>query len=354
MPALAVLQVRLPAARKQNSSLWIQHPSANKEKQTQTQNNGSLNTVLHRNCEWRSWMFIALRTQSASPTKVKFTQDSFTRSNVRVPESVFERSPQLAMNAVAYGAMSSPRYCWGESRNPPSLVCYVMTSISLLFSTLFSSSSPNNEPYLYAQGILRDNCATNISQPSAQKLTLSPPNLVSTPPDHLRHRYCHQKHQGVMQFPIRGLGNLQSLIVGGDQGVTRRQGQGKTTPAFHARWVNYRTSGPRRYVAVAARNLTVKIPPTYGRSSREASSAGALCPCMSKGATGGRWKATEGRWDGIWRATAFWRATAGLDMWRSLSGTLGMLGGIPIMMGAGKDWILRSMWRRGATDLYDT
>lgn len=150
-----------------------------------------------------------------------------------MPESASERNPQLAMNAVAYDAMSSPRYCSGELRNPPSLVCFVVTSISLLFSTLFSSSSPNNEPYLNTlkASILRDKSATTVSQPSTQNLTLSPPNLTSTLPDHLRHRIISRGVKGVMQFPHGVLGRLQRWIVGGDRGERRNQGKGKTTPS---------------------------------------------------------------------------------------------------------------------------
>lgn len=78
-----------------------------------------------------------------------------------------------------------------------------------------------------------------------------------------------------------------------------KSGEGEGDAAFHARRINPRTSGLGRYAAVVTKNPTAKTPPTYGRSRREASAAGALCPCMSEAATGGRGRATGGRRDGI-------------------------------------------------------
>lgn len=205
------------------------------------------------------------------------------------------------MNAVAYDAMSSPRYCSGELRNPPSLVCFVVTSISLLFSTLFSSSSPNNEPYLNTlkASILRDKSATTVSQPSTQNLTplSSKPDLdTSRPPPTPNYQ---QRRQGSDAISAWCAWKIAEVDRWRRPRREEKSGEGEDDAILHVRRINPRTSGLGRYVAVGPRNPTAKKPPTYGRSRREASAAGALCPCMSKAATGGRGRATGGRRDGI-------------------------------------------------------
>lgn len=138
------------------------------------------------------------------------------------------------MNAVAYDAMSSPRYCSGELRNPPSLVCFVATSISLLFSTLFSSSSPNNQPYLNTQGIHPSGQICN-DRLSTFHTTLNPLSTISdldastsSPTPNYQ-----QRHQGVMQSPHRVLGNCKggvSLEATEARGEIRGRGRRRRRP----------------------------------------------------------------------------------------------------------------------------
>ena len=173
-------------------------------------------------------MFIAFQTQSASPTKWIFTQHSLKRFNIQVPESVSERSPQLAMNAVVYDAMPSPRYCSGELRNPPSLVCFEVTSISLLFSTLCSSSSPNNEPYLNTQSIHPSVqiCNDRLSTFHTKLNPLSATSDLDTSRPSPTPNY-HQRHQGLMQSPNRVLGNCKGWSLKATKGEREREVRGR-------------------------------------------------------------------------------------------------------------------------------